>query len=70
MYILGISAYYHDSAACLVQDVEIVAAHKKSGLHERGTTRNSRSEQLSIVWPRRDWHIGSEICRILRQAAH
>ena len=26
MYILGISAYYHDSAACLVQDGEIVAA--------------------------------------------
>ena len=26
MYILGISAYYHDSAACLVRDGEIVAA--------------------------------------------
>src|SRR5690606_29557039 len=26
MNILGISAYYHDSAACLVQDGEIVAA--------------------------------------------
>ena len=26
MCILGISAYYHDSAACLVQDGEIVAA--------------------------------------------
>src|SRR3990172_7358831 len=26
MYILGISAYYHDSAACLVHDGEIVAA--------------------------------------------
>ena len=25
-YILGISAYYHDSAACLVRDGEIVAA--------------------------------------------
>ena len=24
--ILGISAYYHDSAACLVQDGDIVAA--------------------------------------------
>jgi len=24
--ILGISAYYHDSAACLVRDGEIVAA--------------------------------------------
>jgi carbamoyltransferase len=26
MYILGISAFYHDSAACLLQDEEIVAA--------------------------------------------
>ena len=26
MNILGISAYYHDSAACLVQDGVIVAA--------------------------------------------
>lgn len=26
MYILGISAYYHDSAACLIKDEEIVAA--------------------------------------------
>ena len=26
MYILGISAYYHDSAACVVQDGELVAA--------------------------------------------
>ena len=26
MWILGISAYYHDSAACLVRDGKIVAA--------------------------------------------
>jgi carbamoyltransferase len=26
MYILGISAYYHDSAACLLKDGEILAA--------------------------------------------
>ena len=26
MYILGISAYYHDSAACLLKDGEIIAA--------------------------------------------
>ena len=25
-YILGISAFYHDSAACLIRDGEIVAA--------------------------------------------
>ena len=26
MHILGISAYYHDSAACLIRDGEIIAA--------------------------------------------
>ena len=26
MYILGISAYYHDSAACLIKDGEIISA--------------------------------------------
>ena len=26
MYILGISAYYHDSAACLIRDGEIISA--------------------------------------------
>ena len=26
MYILGISAFYHDSAACLVKDGEIIAS--------------------------------------------
>ena len=26
MYILGISAFYHDSAACLLNDGEIIAA--------------------------------------------
>ena len=29
MYILGISAYYHDSAACLLKDGEIVAASQE-----------------------------------------
>ena len=26
MYILGISAFYHDSAACLIKDGDIIAA--------------------------------------------
>ena len=26
MYILGISAFYHDSAACLIKDGNIIAA--------------------------------------------
>jgi carbamoyltransferase len=26
MYVLGISAYYHDAAACLIKDGEIISA--------------------------------------------
>ena len=33
--ILGISAYYHDSAAALLIDGKIVAAAKKNGSHAR-----------------------------------
>ena len=29
MYILGISAFYHDSAACLVKDGEIISADSR-----------------------------------------
>ena len=36
--ILGISAYYHDSAACLVQDGQIVAAAQE----ERFTRKETR----------------------------
>ena len=32
MNILGISAYYHDSAACLVRDGEVVAAAQEVDL--------------------------------------
>ena len=35
MYILGISAYYHDSAAALIKDNEIIAA----GQEERFTRK-------------------------------
>ena len=29
MYILGFSAYYHDSAACLIKDGKIIAASQE-----------------------------------------
>ena len=37
MNILGISAYYHDSAACLLKDGEIIAAAQE----ERFTRKNT-----------------------------
>ena len=39
MYILGISAFYHDSAACFLKDGEIVAAAQE----ERFTIINHES---------------------------
>ena len=41
MYILGISAYYHDSAACLVRDGEILAAAE-----EERFTRKKHDQQF------------------------
>ena len=34
MYILGISAFYHDSAACLLKDDEIIAVAQEETLKE------------------------------------
>src|SRR5215213_3307258 len=45
MNILGISAYYHDSAACLVRDGEIIAAAQEERFtrkkHDAGFPRNA-----------------------------
>ena len=35
MYIFGISAFYHDSAACLLKDGEIIAAAQEERLHAK-----------------------------------
>lgn len=43
MYILGISAYYHDSAACLIKDGEIVAAAQ-----EERFTRKKHDDRFPI----------------------
>ena len=45
MYILGISAFYHDSAACLVKDGKIFAAAQEERFsrkkHDPGFPRNA-----------------------------
>jgi len=43
MYILGISAYYHDSSACLLKDGEIIAA-----LQEERLTRKKHDQSFPI----------------------
>ena len=52
MYILGISAFYHDSAACLVKDGEIVAAAQEERFTRKNTTMHF-SIQCNSVLPER-----------------
>ena len=47
MFILGISAYYHDSAACILKNGEIIAAAQEERFtrkkHDSGFPRNAIS---------------------------
>ena len=58
MNILGISAYYHDSAACLVRDGQIVAAAQE----ERFTRKkhDHRFPERAIAYCLREAGIGEE----------
>ena len=40
MYILGISAFYHDSAACLLKDGEILSAIQEERFSRKKMTAN------------------------------
>ena len=55
MYILGISAFYHDSAACLVKDGEIVAAAQEERFsrikHDHAFPSNTIQFYLKEVIP-------------------
>ena len=52
--ILGISAFYHDSAACLVRDGVIVAAAQEERSPARSTILGSRLRRSVTVSRRRD----------------
>lgn len=47
---LGISAFYHDSAACLVADGDIVAAVQEERFTRGSTTRDFRHMPSTTVW--------------------
>tara|TARA_B100001057_G_scaffold449493_1_gene490697 strand:+ start:1711 stop:1863 length:153 start_codon:yes stop_codon:yes gene_type:complete len=46
-YKLGISAFYHDSAACLIKDGEIIGQLKKKGLLELNMMKVSQKILLN-----------------------
>ncbi len=54
MYILGISAFYHDSAACLLKDGEIIAAAQEERFtrkkHDAGFPSSCNSVLLKRSW--------------------
>ena len=47
MYILGISAFYHDSAACLVEDGEIIAAAQEERFTRKKHDHNFPSNAIN-----------------------
>ena len=51
-YILGISAFYHDSAASIIKNGKIIAAAQKRGSLEKRMIKVFRLMQLIIVWRR------------------
>ena len=46
MYILGISAFYHDSSACLIKNSEILTAVRRRDLQEKNLMLLSRNSIL------------------------
>ena len=68
MWILGISAFYHDSAAALIRDGEIVAAAQE----ERFTRQEARfgfpATQSVTAWTRQAYYDGTRFGRLLRKA--
>ena len=48
MYLLGISSYYHDSAACLLKDGEIIAAVQEERFTRKKHDQNFPSN--AIKW--------------------
>ena len=52
MYILGISAFYHDSAACLIKNGEIIAAAQEERFTRKKLIQVFLTMRLSIVYMR------------------
>jgi carbamoyltransferase len=48
--ILGISAFYHDSAAALIIDGEIIAAAQEERFTRKKHTQIFQKRPLSTVW--------------------
>jgi predicted NodU family carbamoyl transferase len=52
-YVLGISAFYHDSAACLLAGDAIVAAAQEKRFARVKAEKGLRSTRRGTVWRKR-----------------
>ena len=52
MKILGISAYYHDAAACLLESGDITAAAQEERFTRKNMTLSFHATRLIIVLPK------------------
>ena len=69
-YILGISAFYHDSAACLLRDGEIIAAAQEERFtRKKGDAAFPATGRRVLPTVGRDHGAGPGLRRVLRQAA-
>lgn len=50
MRVLGISAFYHDSAAALIEDGRIAAAAQEERFSARSMMRHFHAMPSNIVW--------------------
>ena len=68
MIVLGISAFYHDSAAALVEDGESSPPRRKNASPARSTTLFPAQRDRLLPRRRRDRARRPRSCRLLRQA--
>ena len=68
MFILGISAFYHDSAACLIKDDEIIAAAQEERFtrikHDSGFPNNAIKYCLKEAKISSEHTVVSILCQI------
>ena len=71
MNILGISAFYHDSAACLVRDGQIIAAAQEERFSRR--KHDSRFPIHAVNFCLAEGKVGKndiDVVALLRKASH
>ncbi len=65
-WILGISGYYHDSAACLIKDGKIVAAAQEERFTRKKHDPRFPAHAIGVLLAGREYFFkGSQLCGLL-----